>query len=197
MSVKKNNALSDVQANMISSSDGSDITSGVTTTISKDGGTYVSTTNAAAHMSGGSWFVDLTATEMDADMVVVRFAGSGAITRSVTIKTETKITSDLNDISATDVWAAATRTLTANTNLNDPTAAAVATAVVGSTITELASIPAASPTMSQALALLYMALRNQIDVTASAKEIHTDGGTVLATKTLSDDGTSYSETKMA
>ena len=35
----------------------------------------------------------------------------------------------LNDISAADVWAAATRVLTANTNLNDPTAAAISTAV--------------------------------------------------------------------
>lgn len=35
----------------------------------------------------------------------------------------------LNDISAADVWAAATRTLTANTNLNDPTADAIADAV--------------------------------------------------------------------
>jgi hypothetical protein len=34
-----------------------------------------------------------------------------------------------NDIAAADVWAVATRTLTANTNLNDPTAVAIATAV--------------------------------------------------------------------
>lgn len=37
--------------------------------------------------------------------------------------------SALNDISAADVWASGTRTLTANTNLNDPTAAAIADAV--------------------------------------------------------------------
>jgi len=35
-----------------------------------------------------------------------------------------------NDVSAADVWAAATRTLTANTNLNDPTAAAIAAAIL-------------------------------------------------------------------
>jgi|GEM_PF-1703913 len=38
--------------------------------------------------------------------------------------------SGLNDIAAADVWAAVTRTLTANTNLNDPTAAAIADAVL-------------------------------------------------------------------
>lgn len=36
---------------------------------------------------------------------------------------------DLNDITAAAVWGVATRTLTANTNLNDPTAAAIADAI--------------------------------------------------------------------
>lgn len=36
---------------------------------------------------------------------------------------------NLNDITAADVWAATTRTLSANTNLNDPTAAAIADAI--------------------------------------------------------------------
>lgn len=95
------------------------------------------------------------------------------------------------------VWAAASRTLTANTNFNDPTAAAIAAAVVAETMTELSAIPSASPTLKQAIALLYMALRNKVDVTGSAKEIHTDAGTVLATKALTDDGSTYSEAKMA
>jgi len=78
-----------------------------------------------------------------------------------------------------------------------PSAATIATAVVGETMTELASIPGASPTLKQAIALLYMALRNKVDIDATTKEIHTDAGTVLATKTLSDNGTTYTEAKMA
>lgn len=65
------------------------------------------------------------------------------------------------------------------------------------TITELVAIPGASPTLIQAIALQYMVLRNQIDVTATEKKVYTDAGAVLATKTLSDDGVVYSETKMA
>lgn len=57
--------------------------------------------------------------------------------------------------------------------------------------------PSATPNLSDAVMLMYMALRNKIDITASAKEVHNDAGTVIATKTLSDDGTTYSETEMA
>lgn len=85
--------------------------------------------------------------------------------------------------------------------LNNLSAAAVNAEVVDvlrtDTVAELAAIPAASPNLHAMLQLVYMALRNKIDVTATAKEIHNDAGTVLATKTLSDDGTTYSETKMA
>lgn len=69
--------------------------------------------------------------------------------------------------------------------------------ILAGTITELSGVPAASPTLTQALALLYMALRNKVDVDATTKEVHNDAGTVIATKTLSDNGTTYSETKMA
>ena len=96
----------------------------------------------------------------------------------------------------TAVWASATRTLTANTNFNDPTAAAVASAVVGETITELSAIPAASPTLKQALALLYMALRNKVTVTSTNKTLFNDAGTALGAKALSDDGTTYTEAEI-
>jgi len=69
--------------------------------------------------------------------------------------------------------------------------------VLGAEITENTVVPAASPTLEEALSLLYMALRNKVDVTATTKEVHNDAGTVLGTKTLSDNGTTYSETKMA
>jgi hypothetical protein len=65
------------------------------------------------------------------------------------------------------------------------------------TITELAALPSASPTLIQAIGLMYMSLRNKVDVTATTKEIHNDADTLLFTKTLSDDGTTYSETKMS
>lgn len=55
---------------LIDKSDGSAITSGtVTVSITKDGGTQGSSTNSAVHEGNGQWSVNLTAAEMDADIV--------------------------------------------------------------------------------------------------------------------------------
>lgn len=69
------------------------------------------------------------------------------------------------------------------------------------TIPELAQgIPSATPTFEDALMLLYMALRNQLDIDTSGatdyKEIYNDAGTVICKKVLTDDGSTYSEAKM-
>lgn len=65
------------------------------------------------------------------------------------------------------------------------------------TLPELAqAVPPATPTLAQAVMLLYMALRNKVDVTATLKEVHNDAGAVIAKKSLSDNGTTYSEAEM-
>ena len=67
-------------------------------------------------------------------------------------------------------------------------------------ISELSQgVPATTPTVRTALMLMYMALRNQLDVATVATdtlEIHNDAGTRIAQKLLTDDGTDYSEAKM-
>jgi hypothetical protein len=102
---------------------------------------------------------------------------------------------------ATAVWNAATRTLSASTNLNDISTSDVLTqvnAALDTAISELGvGAPTATPTLRTGLMLLYMALRNKVDVTASAKEVHNNAGTVIASKSLSDDGTTYSEAEMS
>ncbi len=64
------------------------------------------------------------------------------------------------------------------------------------TITELVAVPGASPSLPQAIALLYMEIRNKLNVTNSAKTVHNNAGTALGSKALSDDGTTYSEAKL-
>ena len=65
-------------------------------------------------------------------------------------------------------------------------------------IAELAqAAPSATPGLYEAVMALYMALRNKVDVTSSVKEFHNDAGTVVFKKTLSDDGTTYSEAEAA
>lgn len=56
--------------------------------------------------------------------------------------------------------------------------------------------PSATPTRDNALMLLYMAMRNKLTVTSSAKKVHNDAGTNITTKSLSDDGTTYTESEM-
>ncbi len=67
----------------------------------------------------------------------------------------------------------------------------------GAVIPELAvAIPAATPTPREFAMLLYMALRNKLDVTTAIKRVHNDAGTIVATKALTDDGSTYSEAEM-
>ena len=65
------------------------------------------------------------------------------------------------------------------------------------TLTELSqAIPSATPTFATAQMLMYMALRNKLDVTSSIMEIHNNAGTIIATKALTEDGTTFSEAEM-
>jgi len=62
------------------------------------------------------------------------------------------------------------------------------------TIAEMAQqAPPTTPTFEEAVMYLYMALVHKGDVTATLKEFHNNAGTVIWKKTLSDDGTTYSE----
>lgn len=73
-------------------------------------------------------------------------------------------------------------------------------AALDTAISELSQgVPTATPTVRTGLMLLYMAIRNQLDVATSATdtlEIHNDAGTRIAQKLLTDDGSDYSEAKM-
>lgn len=70
-------------------------------------------------------------------------------------------------------------------------------AVWAKAFAELAqAIPAATPSAEAAIMLVYMALRNKLDITATEKKITNDAGVVVAKKALTDDSVTYSEGKM-
>lgn len=69
--------------------------------------------------------------------------------------------------------------------------------VNGTAIPELGSIPPASPTMAQAMMLLYMSIRNKHSATSSQETISNDAGTTISAATLSDNGTTTSKGKFA
>jgi hypothetical protein len=139
--------------------------------------------------NGANGFV---ATKADTAAILIDTAEIGAagagLTAIPTIAAVTTVTNLTNAPTAGDLTA--TMKASVNTEIVD--------AVGVDTIPELAdAIPAATPTMRTALMLLYMALRNKVDITATLKEVHNDAGAVVAKKTLSDDGTTYSEAEMA
>jgi hypothetical protein len=58
---------------------------------------------------------------------------------------------------------------------------------------ERTAAPGVNITPIHMIGYLYYALRNRMDVTSNSKIFYKDDGTVLWTKTLSDDGSTYSE----
>jgi len=64
------------------------------------------------------------------------------------------------------------------------------------TFAEPTGVPPASNTLMGKLGVLYMALRNAVTVTAGEKQFKDDSGATEFKKTLSDDGTTYTETEV-
>ena len=85
---RKGLALTGYTFVLVNKTTGAAITSGsVTTKITKDGGTQGTTSNSAAHEGNGQWSINLTATEMDADIVGLAITHTDALTLFKTIKT--------------------------------------------------------------------------------------------------------------
>lgn len=62
------------------------------------------------------------------------------------------------------------------------------------TLTELSSgVPPVTPTLAQALMLIYMALRNKRTATDSTEKIYKSDGTPISSATVSDDGVTFTK----
>lgn len=85
--------------------------------------------------------------------------------------------SALNNISASQVNSEMVDVLTVDANA-EPT-----------------GVPAANEAIATKIGYLFMALRNQIDVTSSNKTFYDDSGTAEYKKALSDNGTTYTESE--
>jgi len=66
-----------------------------------------------------------------------------------------------------------------------------------STMPELTSAPGATPTIFQALMLLYMSLRNAHTATTTQEKIYNNAGAVVATGALSDDGSTFTKGQLS
>ena len=141
MSFKKNTAVTGFTFGLVSATDGSDITTGTPAGyVTLDGGTQTAIGDVTpVHEGNGQWSFDLTAAEMNGDIVGLVFTHTSAITVHFTIKTETKLVSELNDVSTTQVNAECD---TAITDAALATAAALATvdSIVDSILVDTAEI---------------------------------------------------------
>lgn len=101
MSFKKNTAVTGFTFGLISATDGSAITTGTPAGYNTlDGGSQGSIAGTPVHEGNGQWSVDLTAGEMNGGLVGLLFTHASAIPVSFTIKTDTKIVSELQDPTA-------------------------------------------------------------------------------------------------
>lgn len=98
MSFKKNTAVTGFTFGLVSATDGSAITTGtVTGYYTLDGGTQATITGSATHEGNGQWSINLTAAEMNGDIVGLMFTHASAIPASFTISTVAKLVSELKD----------------------------------------------------------------------------------------------------
>lgn len=84
-------------------------------------------------------------------------------------------------------------TATMKTSVQTAAAAALAT----DTYVEVTGAPAATATLAAKLGFLYAALRNKLEVTATGKVFYDDAGSLMWSKALTDDGTTYREAEGA
>lgn len=103
MSFKKNTATT-ITFLLVERETGLGVTTGSPTVkVSKDGGALSTITNTGSvtHLENGLWTADLSATEMNADLVSVLATATNAIPQSLIIPTEAKLVSELNDFDPT------------------------------------------------------------------------------------------------
>ncbi len=107
MSFKKNTAVTGFSVGMVNKTTGADITTGtVNGFVTIDGGVQTALTNILVHQGNGLWSVNLTAGEMNGDVIGLTFTHTDAVTQHFTIKTLTELPSDLNDLDAAGIRAA-------------------------------------------------------------------------------------------
>lgn len=64
---------------------------------------------------------------------------------------------------------------------------------LSTSIPELGAVTSASDSVANMVTLMHMAMRNELTNTATVLTVKNDAGTAIATKSLSDDGTTYTE----
>lgn len=98
---KKNSGVVGFPFALVARADGSAVTTGTATAyVTKDGGIQATVAAAPVHEGNGQWTVDLTAGEMNGDVVGLLVTHASAIPVHFAIRTTTKLVSELADAPA-------------------------------------------------------------------------------------------------
>lgn len=121
----------------------------------------------------GMYTLELTASEMNHDLIMIKMTGSGAADSAIIIRT-TPTAANAIEISGT-------------------TGADIATAVWSASLTLPGQVaPSNSPTASGALTWMYKLSRNKTTSTSTQISVFDDAGTTVDNKaTISDNGTTF------
>ncbi len=186
-------------------------TDGATIDIDAPGvGAHMITIDTSVHAdyaTGSEYSVRINGVTVDSGTINA-WIGSFSIERAGGVLALLKGTNSLSDIegkidtvqtdldNATDGLGALKTLIDA---LNDLSAANILTEVntaLDATISELAvATPTATPSLRTAAMLLYMAVLNKRDTTASSDEIHNNAGTKIADADVLDDGVTFTKAK--
>ncbi len=173
-----------------------EITAGVTLAVDHD--TIVGLNSIAVVATGGNGFetgktyhLVLTAGTVDGITVVGEVVGEFTLGRSAAA---------VDLANGTDGLTALAAQIAALNNVSTAQVLTQVNAAIDTAISELGvAQPTATPTIRTALMLMYMALRNKLDVQTSGVdsiEIHNAAGTEITQKLVTDDGSDYSEAQM-
>jgi hypothetical protein len=184
---------------------------GLDSEVSKDGGTFTDCTAEATEIAttSGMYFLDLTATEMNADTVsiIVKTTSSGAKTTPMILYPNkagglsVNVTAWAGSATAT-TNVALKNTLAKTTDItgfNDIAAGAAMTLTSGGidsiwakTMTELSSVPGVTASTLSALQWIFLLARNKITSTSTTQLLRNDADSAtIGTSTVSDDGTTF------
>lgn len=119
-------------------------------------------------------------------------------TRTVTLERAPQFTIFGSTLEEVEIFAVPVDMNVTGIEGGDPTDAinaAVVDALATDTYGEPTGVPGATVSLAEKIGRLYMALRNQVTVTATKKTYYDDGGSAEWEKDLSDDGTTYTESE--
>ena len=102
MSLKRNTSVTGFTVGLIAKADGSAVTTGTPAAyVTIDGGTQTAISGSLTHEGNGQWSFDLTAGEMDGDIIGIVVTHADAIPVNYTIKTDAATAGDLATAIAT------------------------------------------------------------------------------------------------